>query len=231
MLFTLKIFQQLFLPRKLEPRLLASESIQDSTDTKSDTKLGIEHLKIASLPMIMLSGDILISYLWFVTERRNKNQILRTCNKWRHQVRRSPHYQLLLWSKGFPRSQPRSRPWQSQQQSWVQSRRKWRHCQWWHSRGICPLESAALSLKDWNKSTSTNNEKLESYRDLKSRWNIASCWYRLDFQVPDPGSQPSREQRQNHWRNSVWNIWIWRRYQESRSRGMYENQRLDQTLE
>ena len=51
---------------------MASESLQDSTDTKSDTKLGIEHLKIASLPVIMLSGDILISYLWFVTERRNK---------------------------------------------------------------------------------------------------------------------------------------------------------------
>ena len=72
MLFTLRIFRQLILPRKLEPRLVASESIQDSTDTKSDTKLGIEHLKIASLPVIMLSGDILISYLWFVTERRNK---------------------------------------------------------------------------------------------------------------------------------------------------------------
>ena len=80
MLFTLKIFQQLFLPRKLEPRLLASESIQDSTDTKSDTKLGIEHLKIASLPVIMLSGDILISYLWFVTERRKRKLTEGTCS-------------------------------------------------------------------------------------------------------------------------------------------------------
>ena len=59
---------------------MASESIHDSTDTKSDTKLGIEHLKIASLPVIMLSGDILISYLWFVTERRKRKLTEGTCS-------------------------------------------------------------------------------------------------------------------------------------------------------
>ena len=52
--------------------MLASESIQASTKTKSVTKLGIEHLKIASLPTIMLSGEMLISYLWFVTENKVK---------------------------------------------------------------------------------------------------------------------------------------------------------------
>ena len=56
----------------IEPRTLASESIQASTKTKSVTKLGIEHLKIASLPTIMLSGEMLISYLWFVTENKIK---------------------------------------------------------------------------------------------------------------------------------------------------------------
>ena len=55
---------------------MASESIQESTKTKSVTKLGIEHLKIASLPTIMLSGEMLISYLWFVTVNKNKSKHL-----------------------------------------------------------------------------------------------------------------------------------------------------------
>ena len=55
---------------------MASESIQESTKTKSVTKLGIEHLKIASLPTIMLSGEMLISYLWFVTVNENKSKHL-----------------------------------------------------------------------------------------------------------------------------------------------------------
>ena len=59
---------------------MASESNQESTDTKSDTKLGIEQRKIASFPMIMLSGDILISYLWFVTERRKRKLSEGTCS-------------------------------------------------------------------------------------------------------------------------------------------------------
>ena len=54
----------------LEPRSFASESIHDSTNTKSLTKLGIEHLKMASFPTIMLSGEILISYRWLVTEKK-----------------------------------------------------------------------------------------------------------------------------------------------------------------
>ena len=54
-------------------RLLASESIQASTMTKSVTKLGMEHLKMASLPTMMLSGEMLISYLWFVTEIRKQD--------------------------------------------------------------------------------------------------------------------------------------------------------------
>ena len=41
--------------------------------TKSVTKLGMEHLKMASLPTIMLSGEMLISYLWFVTEIRKQD--------------------------------------------------------------------------------------------------------------------------------------------------------------
>ena len=69
------IFTSRFLP--LEPSILASESIQESTKTKSVTKLGIEHLKIASLPTIMLSGEMLISYLWFVTVNENKSKHLR----------------------------------------------------------------------------------------------------------------------------------------------------------
>ena len=52
--------------------MFASESIQESTWTKSETKLGMEHLKIASLPTIMLSGEMLISYLWLVTETKAK---------------------------------------------------------------------------------------------------------------------------------------------------------------
>ena len=69
------VFTSRFLP--LEPSILASESIHESTKTKSVTKLGIEHLKIASLPTIMLSGEMLISYLWFVTVNENKSKHLR----------------------------------------------------------------------------------------------------------------------------------------------------------
>ena len=35
-----------------------SESTQESIDTKSDTKLGTEHLKIASFPTITLSRNM-----------------------------------------------------------------------------------------------------------------------------------------------------------------------------
>ena len=49
----------------------ASESIQVSTYTKSETKLGMAHLNSASFPTIMLSGRMLISYLWTVTEIKN----------------------------------------------------------------------------------------------------------------------------------------------------------------
>ena len=95
-----------------------------------------------------------------------------------HQVRRFPHYQTLLWSIGFPQSQPRSQPWQSQLQSWAQSRWILRHCPWCYSHGICPLESVGLSLKDWNKSTSTNKDKLEGYKvtSLKSIRDVESWW-------------------------------------------------------
>ena len=54
------------------PRFDPSESTQLSTWTKSVTKLGMEHLKMASLPTMMLSGEMLISYLWFVTETKEK---------------------------------------------------------------------------------------------------------------------------------------------------------------
>ena len=66
--------QSLSLPNLLEvsPRIFASESTQVSTKTKSDTKLGIEHLKIASFPTMTLSLRISISYRWDVTEEKRK---------------------------------------------------------------------------------------------------------------------------------------------------------------
>ena len=117
---------------------------------------------------IVASDNALRRYIDFISLVRNwkKKEKLNLQNmqhegKW---VRRFPHYQILLWSKGFPQSQPRSRPWQSQLQSWGQSRRISRHCQWWRSHGICPLQSPGLSLKGWNKINihKTDKTNLES---------------------------------------------------------------------
>ena len=49
------------LPKEVAPRPLVSESTQESTNTKSETKLGIEHLNIASFPIMTLSRRISIS--------------------------------------------------------------------------------------------------------------------------------------------------------------------------
>ena len=46
---------KIILPKIWPLRLIPSESTQESTVTKSDTKLGTEHLKIASLPTMTLS--------------------------------------------------------------------------------------------------------------------------------------------------------------------------------
>ena len=46
-----------------------SESTQESTLTKSATKLGTEQEKIASLPTMTLSRNMSTSKCWFVTER------------------------------------------------------------------------------------------------------------------------------------------------------------------
>ena len=64
-----------FLPKlnEEEPRIFASESIQVSTNTKSETKLGIEHLNIASLPTMTLSLRMSISNLWVVTAMEEQN--------------------------------------------------------------------------------------------------------------------------------------------------------------
>ena len=51
-----------------EPNSSPSESTHARVDTKSDTKLGMEHLKIASLPSITVSWNVCESYTCLVTE-------------------------------------------------------------------------------------------------------------------------------------------------------------------
>ena len=60
---------QLKLPDNPLLRTFPSESTQESTDTKSETKLGAEHLKIASFPIITLSRNMSTSKCWVVTEK------------------------------------------------------------------------------------------------------------------------------------------------------------------
>ena len=57
-------------PRELVavPRSMPSESTQLRTLTKSDTKLGMEHLKMASLPSITVSWNVWHSYACWETE-------------------------------------------------------------------------------------------------------------------------------------------------------------------
>ena len=50
------------------PRSMPSESTQLRTLTKSDTKLGMEHLKMASLPSITVSWNVWHSYACWETE-------------------------------------------------------------------------------------------------------------------------------------------------------------------
>ena len=65
--------QQRWLPDSWLLRMLPSESTQDSIVTKSETKLGTEHLNIASLPAITFSRNMSTSKCWLVTEKLQKN--------------------------------------------------------------------------------------------------------------------------------------------------------------
>ena len=69
----LKIMTQLWwLPDSWLLRTFPSESTQDSVVTKSETKLGTEHLNIASLPAITFSRNMSTSKCWLVTEKLQK---------------------------------------------------------------------------------------------------------------------------------------------------------------
>ena len=54
------------------PRSWPWESTQPRTATKSLTKLGIEHLKIASFPRMTVSWNVWVSYTWLDTGINNK---------------------------------------------------------------------------------------------------------------------------------------------------------------
>ena len=67
--------QQRWLPDSWLLRMLPSESTQDSIVTKSETKLGTEHLNIASLPAITFSRNMSTSKCWLVTEILQKKDV------------------------------------------------------------------------------------------------------------------------------------------------------------
>ena len=66
---------QRWLPDSWLLRMLPSESTQDSIVTKSETKLGTEHLNIASLPAITFSRNMSTSKCWLVTEILQKKDV------------------------------------------------------------------------------------------------------------------------------------------------------------
>ena len=72
---------QRWLPDSWLLRMLPSESTQDSVVTKSETKLGTEHLNIASLPAITFSRNMSTSKCWLVTEKLQKK-----CKKGFHSI-------------------------------------------------------------------------------------------------------------------------------------------------
>ena len=134
--------------------------------TKSVTKLGMEHLKMASLPTMMLSGEMLISYLWFVTEIRKQDDNMqgRTTSPGENEKRiprvywdaqeswhSSDGYRTVGCWEHCPPSPPRTLSSQSPRRSSAPSIWILHRCQQSHSHEICQPQNVDLSLKNCKK--------------------------------------------------------------------------------
>ena len=151
-------------------------------------KIRYEAWDRATKNCIISNDNALGRYIDFISLVRNwkkKEKInwrnMQLCSRPERQgrgMRQCAHYQISHCSTGSLQSRPTSRHWQSQPGSLALSTWIWRHCQWSHSHGICPLQSADLSLKDLeNKSTSTfKNEQTNDLVNYKALGKWLKCW-------------------------------------------------------